>query len=387
MVTRKLRASEYRPDESAPRLEDTSQGSFGLDMNEPASDAKKLKLSDVVLGTMGFSEPGQTKDIPILHEVIERGITSLDTAPLYGAGESEKIVGKAIKDRRDKVQVLTKCGLNWDSDHGEPLFSVERNGRMWTPRRNSRPQALLTEIEQSLRRLGTDYIDLIQVHHWDRTTPIEASMDALLEAQKAGKVREIGISNYPLQQLRAAHRHLGDKLFSTQNQYNLLQPHQEQALLDYSKKNGIRFLAYSPLAHGLLGGRLLHEKPEPDWRANGAYRHPKNVERVNTVLREVAQPLARDHNVTLAQLTLLWALKRQGVTSVIIGGKNRAQLLDSSGAISKNVPVEDLKRFENAIRQCGFELDPGLSTRGKVIRVLQKGKAKLGRLKRLARPF
>ncbi len=338
-----------------------------------------LQLSPVVLGSMGFSEPAHALDIPLIHAVIERGVTSIDTAPLYGAGESERIIGQAIKDRRDKVQVLTKCGLRWDEEHGQALFSVEVNGRPWTPRKNSRRASILEEVDRCLERLGTEYIDLMQVHHWDPDTPLDETMGALEQARSQGKIRAIGVSNFPLAQLRQAQECLSNSLFSTQNLCNALDKRTEQAVLDWTKERGIRFLAYSPLAQGLLAGRLLNERAEADWRSQGPYRHPKNVERVNGVLRETALPIARTHGVTLAQLALRWALDRHGVSHVVVGGRKESQLLDAAGTLDVKLPAEALLRFERAIDGCGFQASPQMSLLGRGRRFLSRGKSAAAR--------
>ncbi len=328
---------------------------------------------------MGFAEPEHAADIPIIHAAIERGVTSIDTAPLYGAGESERLIGQAIVDRRAKVQLLTKCGLRWDSDHGQAMFTIERNGQPWTPRRDGRASSIMLEIDRSLKRLKTDYIDLMQVHQLDPDTPIEETMQALLKAREQGKILEIGVSNYPLGELSSAHKFLSGTLFSTQNQFNLLEPGQEHEALDFSKKNSLRFLAYSPLAHGLLGGRLFSEKPIADWRSTGAYRHPKNIQRVNTVLRQVAIPLAEEFDVSLAQLALLWILDSRGASSVIIGGRKQEQILDAAGALTAQVPQEDLNRLAQAIARCGFEASPDASVVEKSVHIFRRGKRALGR--------
>lgn len=339
----------------------------------------ELHLSKVILGSMGFSEPAHAADISTIHAAIERGVTSIDTAPLYGAGESERIVGRAVADRRANVQLLTKCGLRWDDEHGQPLFTVEINGQPWTPRKNSRPSSIMIEIERCLERLQTDYIDLMQIHHLDPDTPVDETMEALLQARDQGKIREIGVSNYPLEKLHSAFNSLSGELFSTQNQLSLLQQKKEHPTLDFCKEKGVRFLAYSPLAQGVLGGRLLNEKPVADWRASGPYRHPKNVERINAVLNQVAMPMAREHGVSLAQLALLWVLDAQGANAVIAGGRKKEQILDAAGTLTAKVPKADLDRLAQAIARCGFSENPGVSLAGKGVRFLQRGKGAIGR--------
>lgn len=337
-----------------------------------------LTLSRIILGSMSFSEAGQERDIPAIHAAIDHGITTIDTAPLYGAGQSEIIIGRAIADRRDRVQLLTKCGLRWDTNRGRVLFSVERDGKRWEPRRDSRPESIIEEVDLCLQRLKTDYIDLMQVHHLDYDTPVEETMDALERARLAGKIRAIGVSNYPVAQLERAANALPHGLYSTQNLFNLLR-RDEAAVKDFARSRGIAFLAYTPLAEGVLAGRFLRAAAP---RAPNAYKHPRNLERVHRVLSEVAEPLAKRHHVTLAQLTLLWTLSQPGVTSVIIGGRRKEQLLDSAGALQAHVPLDELRPFGEAMAACGWDPSPQLQGKERLIEYARRGKRKLGRVAR-----
>jgi aryl-alcohol dehydrogenase-like predicted oxidoreductase len=349
---------------------------------EPGST---LVLSKVILGAMGFTDPKHSDAVRMIHAAVERGMTSIDTAPLYGAGENEGIVGAAISDRRDKVQLLTKCGLRWDTHRGAVLFRGTRDGKPWTPRRDSRPSAIAEEIDQCLRRLGTDYIDLMQVHHLDRDTPVADTMDALQRARTAGKIREIGVSNYPADELGAASDALKGELYSTQNLFNMLRSDAEEEVLQCARKLGVRFLAYSPLAQGVLAGRHLQAGTPRRSVSTNPYYHPKNLARVSHVLEVVARPMAAAHALSLGQLALAWTLAQPGISGVIVGGRALDQLLENAGALSATVPEDELQLFGRAMATCGWDPHPHASLRERAVHVARRAKRFLKNLLRKRR--
>ena len=343
--------------------------------------ASQLVLSKVALGTMGFADHPQPGNVRDIHLAIDHGMTTIDTAPLYGAGRSEEIVGEAISDRRDRVQVLTKCGLRWDTDHGAVLFTVTRNGRPWSPRTDSRPDSLMEEIDQCLKRLKTDYIDLMQVHQLDRETPISETMETLDRARTAGKIRAIGVSNFPVKQVVEADQALSGGLYSTQDRFNMIQAADASEMLRVCAEHALVFLAYSPLAHGVLAGRHLQSGDTPP-RTGSPYFHPKNIERVSHVLTNVALPLAQDHGLSLGQLTLLWTYNQPGISSAIAGARTQQQVLDCAGALTAKVPPEDLKRLGESMRRCGWDPTPDASLPDRAKNMARRGKKWLGRLAR-----
>ena len=343
------------------------------------SHPSELVLSKIVLGAMGFSEPGHAKNLHAIHAAIDQGMTTIDTAPLYGAGESERLIGQAIAGRRDKVQLLTKCGLRWDTGQGEVLFSVTVDGKPWAPRKDSRPKSISEEIDLCLGRLKTDYIDLMQVHHLDRNTPIADTMGALKRAQDAGKIREIGVSNFPVAQLAEAHNVLSGRLYSTQNVFNMLVPKAERDVLHFALQNKMTFLAYTPLGHGVLAGRHLQGDQRNVGNEN-PYWNSKNLARVTKVLVEVAQPMARSHGLSLGQLTLLWTISQPGISCAIAGGRTEAQILDCAGALTAEVPQKELDQLGQAMLMCRWDPTPAKTVSDRARNLIGRGRRALARL-------
>lgn len=321
-----------------------------------------VALSPVILGTMGLSERPQDEVDRVVHAAIDHGTTTLDTAPLYGAGRCEEVVGRAIADRRSRVQVLTKCGLRWDGDHGAMRFEMRvEDGLRWV-RTDSRPLSIARGIEESLRRLRIETIDLMQIHQLDVDSPVEAALAELQKARDAGKIRMIGISNFPLREARAAQEFLRGGLSSVQNEYSLVATSHDREVLDWCRQQGVRFLAYSPLAHGVLAGKYLHgdlHRALDDWGAH--YSHPTNLRKINAALNDFALPIAAAHQSTLSQVCLAWALAQPGVTNVIAGATSARQATENAQAGRLDISTTEVSRLTQAILACRLDTAPGAS--------------------------
>ena len=228
------------------------------------------------------------------------------------------------------------------------MFAMPVNGRLSTVRKDSRPASIREGLEVSLRLLNTDVIDVFQVHHLDADTPIEDTMAELERAVTAGKIRAIGVSNYPAPELRRAHAALPGGLFSTQDSLSLLQAADTLAA---ARAAGVAFLAYEPLARGLLAGKYLRE-------TGSGSRTPRGIERANKVLREVALPFAQDCGLSLAQLALAWVLAQPGVTAAIAGASSEQQLLENAAAAQARLEEPALARLSEAFGTCGFYWEP-----------------------------
>ena len=301
-------------------------------------------ISRVVFGAMWLPRLRRPEQQRLLHCAIDHGITSIDTAPLYFAGESEKIVGEAIADRRDTVQILTKCGLSWAGDFGAPMFTMNVNGLARVVRKDSRPQSILSGIDQSLRRLNTETIDLIHVHQFDNRTSLDDLLAALEKAQQAGKIRAIGVSNFPLYAIEQAHMTLREGLFSVQDRFNLLDRSHSAEIRVSCEKSGIAFLAYSPLAQGTLAGKPLRKCNEHA-RASRSW-HQRRIERA---LEAYAVPLAKSHGVSVSTICLAWTLKQHGVTHVVAGASTEQQCSENGAAASLIIDEQDLKSLDDAL--------------------------------------
>lgn len=263
--------------------------------------------------------------IAAIRKALDAGVTLIDTAPAYGLGRSEKIVGKAIQGRRDQVVLATKCGLVWHTDRGTHFFD-----ELGKPiRKYLGPESIHYEIEQSLRRLQTDVIDLYQTHWQDETTPIEETMATLLELKQEGKIRAIGVSNATIQQIDE-YRKVGP-LDSDQEKYSMLDREMDTEQLPYCQRNNIAMLAYSPLGQGLLTGKVSLDRAlaEGDLRAQNPRFSAAGRLRIHAFLKDI-QPVADAYGVTLTQLVIAWTLAQPGLTHVLAGARSPQQALENA---------------------------------------------------------
>ena len=221
----------------------------------------KLAVSAITFGAWaagGWMWGGNDDNdaIKAMRASYDLGITSIDTAPVYGQGKSEELVGAAIKDLpRDKVQILTKYGLRWDLAKGEFFFkSQDNDGKDIDIYKYAAKESIILECENSLKRLGTDYIDLYQIHWPDATTPIEETMEAIIRLKEQGKIREAGVSNYDVKKMAIAEKTI--KLASNQVPFSMVNRDIEDELIPYCIENKKSILAYSPLERGLLTGKI-----------------------------------------------------------------------------------------------------------------------------------
>ena len=287
----------------------------------------------------------EQESIKAIQASIDAGATFIDTAAVYGKGLSEEIVGKAIKGRRDKVVLATKCGLRWDDTAGEFHFT-DLGG---TPiHKNLDPESLEMELENSLRRLGTDVIDLYQTHWQTTTTPIEQTMACLLKMKEQGKVRAIGVSNAAPAEMDR-YRALGP-LDADQEKYSMLDRQLEREQLPYCRRNNIAVLAYSPMAMGLLTGKVGPDRtfPKSDIRRDRPRFSPENRKRVAAMLAEM-KPIADRHGIDFAQLSVAWALHQPGLTHALVGARNPAQAVANAKAGDVNLSDADLAELNRIL--------------------------------------
>lgn len=288
-----------------------------------------LEVSTVIFGAWaigGWMWGGaEEKDaIEAIHEAIDGGATSIDTAAVYGYGSSEEIVGKAIKGKRDKVQLLTKFGLRWDLKDGEHFFSWSDENGERDIYRNASKKSIIEECENSLKRLGTDYIDLYQCHWRDHTTALEETMETLNHLLKEGKIRAVGVSNFTKAEIEESRKFC--PVASLQPPYSMLERGIEKELLPYCRSSNVGVIVYSPLQRGLLTGKFSPDVQfkEGDHRAKQIHFTPENIKRTNAFLEKI-KPIATAHDVTLGQLVIAWTIAQPGVTSAIVGARDAAQ--------------------------------------------------------------
>ena len=274
------------------------------------------------------------------------GVTAIDTAPVYGQGTSEEIVGEAIKDiPRSKVQILTKYGMRWDlvKPRGDFAFKSKNNeGVDIDLYRYAGRDSIIRECEDSLRRLRTDYIDLYQIHWPDTTTPISESMEAVSRLIDQGKVRYAGVCNYNVDQLKEADRHVD--IISNQVPYSMVKRDIEREVVPHCIAGNKAILAYSPLERGLLTGKMTpgYSFQEGDHRAGLYFFKDENIRRTNEFLGRI-KPLADAKNITLAQLVLGWTISMPGITIALVGARNAEQAVANTRAADVKLAADEME--------------------------------------------
>lgn len=284
--------------------------------------------------------------IEAIHASLDRGITSIDTAPAYGMGRSEELVAEALQGKaRDKVEILTKFGLRWDTDKGKFHFkSQDNNGNPVNIHKYAAKANVIKECEDSLKRLKTDYIDLFQIHWPDPTTPISETMEALVKLLEAGKIRAAGVCNYNAAEMAEAEKVV--PLASNQVPYSMVNRGIEKDVVPYCLEHGNGILAYSPLQRGLLTGKITNDYQfgEGDHRPTTLFFKQPNLTRINAVL-DTIKPIAEAHNATLAQLAINWTIRQPAITVALVGARNAKQALQNAGALDFTLSDEELAQI------------------------------------------
>ena len=307
-----------------------------------------LQLSTITYGAFaigGNMWGGNEKQdsIAAVHASLEHGMTTIDTAPFYGFGLSEELIGEAIKGKdRSEIQLLTKFGLVWDGSNqgkGEYFFDASAEGRNIPVYKYASKANIIKELEESLKRLGTDYVDLLQLHWPDATTPIDETMEALNTLIREGKIRAAGVSNYSLAQVQEAANTI--QLASNQVSYSMLNRSIEQELVPYSIEHKIGIIAYSPLERGLLTGKYFRDAAlKADDHRNG-YFGQFSADKVKAFLDSIT-PLAESKKASLAQLVLRWTTLQPGITIVLAGARNAEQAIQNAAAMNVQLSTDEI---------------------------------------------
>lgn len=305
-------------------------------------------ISPIILGAWaigGWMWGGNSEDesVEAIQASLEHGVNTIDTAAIYGMGYSEEVVRKAIQGKRNQFIIATKGGLRWDSLEGaDPWEQQDRNGNTVTIRKNSRPDSLIYECEQSLKRLGTDVIDLYQIHWPDASSSIEEAWQAMAHLKKAGKVRAIGLSNYSLEQLKQAQT--VHPIDSIQPPYSLIRRGIEQDMIPFCQQNKIAIIVYSPLERGLLTGKVSIDRQfkEGDHRAQYSLFSKENRQQMLTILEKI-RPIASRHHATLSQVILNCTMHMPGITGAIVGARNAKQAIENAEAAYLELSEEERK--------------------------------------------
>lgn len=316
----------------------------------------KVSVSPLTLGTFaigGFMWGGNEKkdSIEAIEAAIENGITSIDTAPVYGFGLSEQIVGEAIKRfDRSKIEVLTKFGLVWGDDaKGDFFFEGEENGRKFPVLRNGRKENVIREVEASLKRLQTDYIDLIQLHWPDPQTPIAETMEAMSRLLEQGKVKAIGVSNYQREQLQEGLK--TSAIHSNQVPYSMLNRSIENEVIPFALEQNIGIIAYSPLERGLLTGKYTGQASTLSQTDHRNSYFQKFDEAKLKALLHTLEDIAASNHCSIAQLVLAWTMAQKGITTVLGGARNRAQAEHNAKALQVSLDEHDQQTIRLFLQQ------------------------------------
>ncbi len=294
--------------------------------------------------------------IDALETSIDLGMTTIDTAPVYGFGQSEALVGEVTNGKRDQVEILTKYGLKWDENRGEFYFeTVHNDGRKVKIHKYASKESVVAECDASLRRLKTDYIDLYQIHWADPTTPVDETMEAVERLIEQGKVRAAGVCNYDAELAQKANDNI--LLASDQVPYSMVRRDIEDDLVPWCIEQNVAILAYSPLQRGLLTGKITpdYEFGKGDNRPDTPYFQPGNIKKVNAFLEDI-KPIADGRNATLSQLALAWTIAQPGITVALAGARNRKQVEDNAGAMELNLSKEEVAEINEKLNRLELDL-------------------------------
>jgi methylglyoxal reductase len=290
-------------------------------------EASAVGLGTWAIGGWMWGGADAVESIDAIQASIDEGVSLIDTAPAYGKGLAEEVVGKAIRGRRDEVVLSTKCGLVWHTRQGHHFFDYDGK----PVHRHLGSESITYELEQSLRRLGTDYIDLYITHWQDPTTPVAETMGALERLQQQGKIRAIGASNVSPVELDA---YLATgRLDALQEEFSMVKRDIEAMLLPTCVRHGVSMLSYSSLALGLLTGRIGPERKfsGDDQRRGNPRFSVANRHKVAALMADIL-PVTEAHGATPAQIVIAWTLQQPGITFSLCGARNAAQARENAAA-------------------------------------------------------
>ena len=319
--------------------------------------ASEIEASVIGLGTWAiggwmWGGTDEAKSVAAIQASVDAGVTLIDTAPAYGQGVAEDIVGKALKGRRDKVVLATKCGLVWHTQKGNHFFDYD--GR--PVHRYLGKDAIIYEVEQSLTRLGTDYIDHYITHWQDPTTPIAETMEALETLKQQGKIRSIGASNTSADEVKAYVA--AGQLDAIQEEYSMVKRDIEGTLLPVCRENGVSVLSYSSLALGLLSGKIGPDREftGDDQRKDNPRFSMSNRQKVADLMQTIA-PIAEAHGATLAQTVIAWTVQQPGITFSLCGARDAAQAVENAKAGQLRLTEAEIAEIDTQARAHLSDLD------------------------------
>lgn len=283
----------------------------------------------------GWGSQDDQESIAAIQRALDLGINWIDTAPAYGLGRSEQVVARALKGRSERPYIFTKCAIRWREDRS--IYN------------SLTAESVREEVENSLRRLETDVIDLYQIHWPDPAEEIEEAWTTMAELQREGKVRHIGVSNFNVEQLRRIQAIA--PVASLQPPYSLVKPQVEDELLPFCQQQGIGVIVYSPMMSGLLTGKMTRERianmPDDDWRRGAPEFQEPQLTR-NLQLVEVLRSIGERHGRSPGEVAVAWTLRHPAVTGAIVGARRPSQIEGTIGAADFRLTPEELAEIDQA---------------------------------------
>lgn len=330
----------------------TDNGILTRPIGRSGIQASVAGLGTWAIGGWMWGGTDEQQSIAAIRASVDAGISLIDTAPAYGMGLAETIVGKAIAGQRDKVVLVSKCGLVWHV--GEGTYFFQQDGK--PVHRFLGPSSIRHEVEESLRRLGTDYVDHYVTHWQDPTTPIADTLEALLRLKEEGKIRSIGASNVSKEDL-AAYLATG-ALDAIQEEYSMVKRDIETSFVPTCVANGVSILSYSSLALGLLSGKIGPDRvfASDDQRHGNPRFSLGNREKVARLM-EVIRPIADQHLASVAQVVIAWTVAQPGITFSLCGARDPTQAIENAGAARMRLTDDELSTITAGIREQLIELD------------------------------
>lgn len=286
----------------------------------------------------GWGKVDDAESIEAIKAAYESGINWIDTAAVYGFGHSEEVVGKAVDGFRDKIFIATKCGLV--------------NDGTGTALNNLQPQSIRNEIEASLRRLKTDYVDLYQIHKPDPNVAVEESWETMMRIKEEGKARFIGVSTYDVSMMERCVKVY--PVQSLQPSYSMVKRDAEIENLPYCFQNAIGVVAYSPMQAGLLTGKFdITKIAEDDWRRKNPFFEEPQFSKILQFVEKL-KPIAARQNKTVGHLAIAWVLKNRAITSAIVGARRKEQVLENVKAPEYIMSDDEMIEIQNLLTEFGL---------------------------------
>lgn len=321
--------------------------------DKPSPALRTLGNSDLHLTSIGFGAwaiggsnweyawgPQDDQDsITAIHRALDLGVNWIDTAAIYGLGHSEEVVGRALKTWPGASPlVFTKCSMLWHEDR--------------TIYRSLKAASVIQEVEDSLRRLGVEAIDLYQIHWPNPEEEIEEAWEALARLREQGKLRWLGVSNFSIAQMERLTKIA--PITSLQPPYSMLRPAVEQELLPWALKNGVGVINYSPMVNGLLSGKMTAERvaamPADDWRRKAIEFNEPRLSR-NLRLVELLRVIGSAEGVTPGVVAIAWTLRNPAITAAIVGGRNPRQVEETAQALTFRLSDEQYQQIQNFLAE------------------------------------